>query len=178
MDAADSPHCCLLHPSLCWGYHQGSCYPACFLTCARPPSSIPVKPSNSTSWCTAGNSTGAKGPLWGEQTILYIQSQNTRRTIPDSFTTLKKKKSHSFLTKLLSVWGSDISKGQFTNKLGFFWQTELLLGVLLIISWPCLKKKKTKTNKPKENTLVWLHKQKGPQANARQQGACRSYKAT
>lgn len=91
---------------------------------------------------------------------------------------LKKKKSHSFLTKLLSVWGSDISKGQFTNKLGFFWQTELLLGVLLIISWPCLKKKRTKTNKPKENTLVWLHKQKGPQANARQQGACRSYKAT
>jgi len=84
MDVADSPCCCLPHPSLCCGYHQGSClsYPACFLASLLRSS----EPSNSTSWRTAGNCTGAEGPLWGEQTILYIQSQNTRRTILDSFT--------------------------------------------------------------------------------------------
>lgn len=151
MDVAESTHCCLLHPGLCCGYHRGSClsYPAYFLTCARPPFSIPVKPSNSTSWRTAGNSTGAKGPLWGEQTILYIQPQNTRRTILDSFTTLTTKKSHSFLHKLLSVWGSDISKGQFANKFGLILGNGTAFGcshnnILALLE----KGKKTKQNPP------------------------------
>lgn len=150
MDVANSTRCCLPHPSLCCGYHWGSCmsYPAYFLSCARPPVSIPVKPSKHTSWRTAGNSTGAAGPLWGEQTFLHIQSKrNTRRTILDSFTTLttiqkKKKKSHLFLNKLLSV-SEPLTQARVKSltNLGFLWKTEWHLGVLTTVSWLCLKKK-------------------------------------
>lgn len=117
--------------------------PASFLTCARPPLSIPVKPSNNTGCHRAGNSTGATGSPWGKQTILYIQSQNTKRTILDSFTTLTTttKRAIPFSISFLLYEALTLVRVSSPTNLSLFWTTEWHLGVLIIIPWLCLRKK-------------------------------------
>lgn len=122
---------------------------------------------------------GQGPPVRWTNNFIHSVTKHQKNNSGQFHNTNNNKKSHSFLNKLLSVWGSNISKGQFTNKFGFVLANGTAFGCSHNNILALLEKEKTKQKpKPPWSDFTSRRAPKQMQDNKEHAGATRLLNAT